>query len=360
MRQLPLTKIAMLFATCWVATTCHAASSLDKKIEATIKTTRADWGAPGIAVVVAVHDKIIYAGADGYANIESQAKASPNTVWRIASISKPVTATAIMQLVAAGKVKLDDPIWKYLPWYPHKREMVVTVRQLLTHTSGIRHYNDNEKVNQKHFNSIKDAAHIYSVDNDVLRFTPGTKYLYSSYGYALLAGIIEKASGLTYEEYIYENIFLPAGMRDSSLDFNDRIIANRSGHYRKGYYGDLQNAPYVDVSYKWAAGGVLASVIDMARFAIALDKEIILKSTAQQEAYTPYILKNGASTGYGLGWHVKKDKSNHLWVYHSGGATGGAAFLLRQPDKGLVVAIACNLEKPGNLKKLAMKIAKWV
>lgn len=322
-----------------------------------MQQTRKQWRVPGMAIAVVEHDRVVWMGADGLANVETGMAATPETVWRIASLSKPISATAIMQLVASGRLSLDDDIWKILAWYPRKHNKLITLRHILTHTSGIRHYRQHEKENMHHFVNSKDATHIYSVDDSLLRFTPGTDYLYSTYAYSLLAAVIEKATSLTFADYLKENIFKPAGMHNARLDKYRDIIPKRAAHYRIDYYGKLVNAPYVDVSYKWAAGGVLASIEDVADFAIALDKGVLLSPQIQKQVYESYRLPDGNLTGYGLGWHVMHDQKGRLWVYHAGGATGGAAFLLRAPELGFAVAIACNLERPGDIKALAFRIA---
>ena len=327
-----------------------------------MRETRAAWGAPGISVAIVENGRITWTGSDGLADVENRVAATPVTVWRIASVAKPISATAVMQLVEAGRIKLDEPIWTYIPWYPPKAEHVITVRHLLTNTSGIRHYKyeEGEKESTELFSSVEAGSHVHGVDREPLQFAPGTQYLYSSYAYLLLAGIVEQASGLTFEGYLRDRIFQPAGMDTAQLDRHREIIRQRASFYRKGEGGrGLFNAPYVDVSYKWSAGGILATVTDIARFAIALDDGKLLSEASRKESTTPYTLTSGASTDYGFGWHVSQE-GGRRWVYHSGGATGGAAWLLRVPDERFAVVFMCNLERPGDGRKLAMEIAKAV
>ncbi len=340
-----------------------ATDSRFAEVERLMKAARRAMLIPGMAVTVVEHDQIAWSGADGLADLEQQVLATPETVWRIASVSKPVAATATMQLVEQGKVKLDEPIWTYLPWYPRKGDAVITVRNILTHTSGIRHYDyeAGEKESAEYFPTVEAGSHVNGVDREPLQFTPGTKYLYSSYAYLLLAGIVERASGLSYEAWLREKIFAPAGMKSSSLDRNREIVAHRARFYRKTDSGTaVVNAPYVDNSYKWAAGGVLATADDLARFAMALDTGKLLGVDTLKFVYTENKLTDRKPTGYGLGWHVSTDQDGRLWAEHSGGATGGAAYLLRCPSEGLAIAILCNLERPGDLKKLSMEMARAV
>ena len=333
------------------------------EIDALLTKTRVAWNTPGMAVAVVEHDEITHMSADGFADVENRTRANAQTMWRIASVSKPIAATAIMQLVETGAVKLDEPIWTYIPWYPRKAGNVITVRHILTHTSGIRHYDyaTGEKESLEYYPTVEAGSHVNGVDREQLQFTPGTSYLYSTYAYLLLAGIVEKASGLSYEAYLAEKIFAPAGMKTACLDRNRELIPNRARFYRKGDSGkEVFNAPYVDSSYKWAAGGVMGTVEDLARLAIALDTGKLLKPATTVQVLTPFTLPNGASTGYGLGWHVETDREGRQWVYHSGGATGGAAFVMRVPADGLAIVLLCNLERPGDMKKLSMDMARSI
>ena len=366
-RKFPVKKLSVLLALAVSFSSARAepapADPRFAAVERLIKTARAAMLIPGLTVAVVEHDQIVFTTSDGYADLENKLPAAATTMWRIASISKPIAATATMQLVEQGKIKLDEPIWTYVPWYPHKGAHVITVRHILTHTSGIRHYDyeAGEKESMEYFPTVEAGSHLNGVDREPLKFTPGAGYLYSSYAYLLLAGIVESASGLSYEAWLREKIFAPAGMATACLDKNRELIPHRARFYRKTDSGTaVINAPFVDVSYKWAAGGILATAADLAHFAIALDTGKLLSAESLKLVYTENKLTDGKPTGYGLGWHVETDQSGRLWAEHSGGATGGAAFLLRAPADGLAIVILCNLERPGDLKKLARSLAAAV
>src|SRR5512132_2422744 len=153
--------------------------SLADRALARIRAGRIEAGAPGISAAIARGDKIVWSGADGLADIENDVPARAATVYRIASISKPIAATALMQLVERGRVSLDDPVRKYLPFFPDKGGLTLTVRHVLTHTSGIRHYKPGEMESVIRYDNIAEAAKIF--EDDPLLFTPGTKYSYSTY-----------------------------------------------------------------------------------------------------------------------------------------------------------------------------------
>lgn len=328
-----------------------------------MKSARTAMRIPGISVAVVERDKLIFTMSDGFADLENQTPAAAHTLWRIASVSKPIAATAAMQLVEQGKLKLDEPIWTYVPWYPRKGANIITVRHVLTHTSGIRHYDyeAGEKESTEYFPTVEAGSHIHGVDREPLKFTPGSRYLYSSYAFLLVAGFVESAGGLSFEGYLKENVFGPAGMTTARLDRNRDLIPHRARFYRKTDSGtSVVNAPFVDVSYKWAAGGILATATDLANYAIALDTGKLLSAPSLKATYADHKLTDGSSTAYGLGWHIATDKSGRFWAEHSGGATGGAAYLLRAPSEGVAIALLCNLERPGELKKLAHDMAQVV
>src|SRR5919109_3491269 len=167
-------------------------------------------GAPGMSVAVVLDDRLAWSDGFGLADVENDVPARANTVYRIASISKPIAATAVMQLVERGRVSLDDPIQKYVPRFPAKGDQTITVRHLLTHTSGIRHYRGGEMESSREYETVIDALSIFQ--DDPLLFAPGTKYSYSTYAYNLLGAVVEAASGLNFETYLRTQVWGPAGM----------------------------------------------------------------------------------------------------------------------------------------------------
>jgi len=312
-------------------------------------------GAPGMSVAVVVDDRIAWQGAAGQAGVEHAVPARADTVYRIASISKPVAATAVMQLVERGRVSLDDPIRKHAPFFPDKGGRPLTIRHVMTHTSGIRHYRPGEMESMTRYGTIEEASAIFR--DDPLLFTPGTRYSYSTYAYNLLVAVVEQASGLTYEAYLSEHILGPAGMAATRLERAEEIVPHRSGQYVRAGSG-VRHAGYADLSVKWAGGGVISTAGDLARFHIALDEGRLLKPETLREMYTPARLADGSATTYGLGWQVTTDDKGRTWIAHSGGATGGTTYLLRNPAAKVAVAILCNIEGAGNLRTLAMDIAE--
>jgi CubicO group peptidase (beta-lactamase class C family) len=319
-----------------------------------VESARLEWGAPGVSVAVAVDGEIAWARGFGLADVENGVEARADTVYRIASISKPMTATAVMQLVEQGKIGLDDLASTHVPDFPD-RGLGITLRHLLSHTSGIRHYNGGEFDLKDHFDSIDSALQIFK--DDPLLFTPGTKYSYSSYAFNLLGAVVEKASGLAFEAYLNEKVWGPAGMRETRLEHQGEIVPRRARQYvRRG--GEVQNAPFADLSVKWAGGGMISTVEDLARFAIALDRGILLKPDTLELMYKPMTLVDGSRTEYGLGWDTRVDEKGRRWIAHGGGATGGSTYILRLPEKRFAVAIAANIQDAGDRRALGLKIAE--
>ncbi len=334
------------------------ATDVSVDLEKIVTEAREEFGTPGISVAVVENDEIVWAEGYGLADVENEVPAKADTIYRIASISKPMAATALMQLVEQGRVDIDEPVQKYVPYFPEK-PLTITLRHILTHTSGIRHYNPGEFNMKEHFDTLPDAIRIFK--DDPLLFTPGTLFHYSSYAFNLIAGAIENASGLTFEAYMKEKIWEPAGMSDTRLEHQGPIVPHRARQYVKaGSNGRVRNAPYADLSVKWSGGGIISTVEDLARFHIALNTGKLLETATQAEMFKPYTLADGNVSNYGLGWRINKDDQGRTWIEHGGGATGGSSYLLRYPEGKLAVAIICNVEDAGDRQGLALRIAEAV
>jgi serine beta-lactamase-like protein LACTB len=310
--------------------------------------------APGLAVALVKNDKLAWTEGFGFADVENEVPVRPNTAFRIASISKPITATAVMQLVQRGLVGLDDPIQRYVPSFPDKGAPV-SIRHLLTHTSGIRHYKDGEFDNKESYDSLEQAFTIFK--DDPLLFPPGSKYSYSTYGYNLLAGVIERVSGVSFEQYLERHIWGPAEMADTRLEHPQEIVKHRARQYVHDEAAGLRNAPYADLSIKWAGGGMISTASDLARFHIALNRGKLIDPKTLDEMYTTATLTDGTKTEYGLGWQSVLAEGRR-WIAHSGGATGGTTYLLRSPEDKLAVVILANVQNARGLRELALAYAK--
>ncbi|MCY4628910.1 MAG: serine hydrolase [Acidobacteria bacterium] len=329
--------------------------TLDETLAAIVADARDAAGSPGLSAAVAVDGELIWSGASGLADVENGVPATADSVYRIASISKPVAGVALMQLVDRGAVDLDAEVQTYFPAFPEK-EHPVTVRHLMTHTSGIRHYNPGEMDMKDHFDTIEAAIEIFK--DDPLLFEPSTQYSYSSYAWNIVAGIVENVSGQTFDEYMHENVWGPAGMDATYLEHQGEIVPNRVRQYVKHDDDEgVLNAPFADLSIKWAGGGMISRAPDLVRFALALDAETILSADAHDRMTTPYRLADGTMSEYALGWRISTDDTG-TWVAHSGGATGGSTRLLRLPERGVAVAVFSNVQSAEGLAETARRLAE--
>jgi serine beta-lactamase-like protein LACTB len=297
-------------------------------------------GVPGVALAVAVDGKLVYSEGFGYADLEERVPAWPTTKFRIGSISKPLTAVALMKLVEAGRVDLDAPVEKYVPSFPDKGA-VITVRMVAGHLGGIRHYKDDEFTIQKHYDHVLDGLKIF--EDDPLVSPPGTKFNYSSYGFNLLSAVVESASGEDFLAYMQGHVWGPLGLVHTMADQNRQIVEERSRFYDLAKDGTVENAPFVDNSYKWAGGGFLSTAEDLVRFGSALLQPGFLKADTLKTMFTSQKTTAGEETGYGMGWGVGKSKSGKMIYEHSGGSVGGTSQLIVYPETHVVAALVTNL-----------------
>jgi len=216
-----------------------------------------------------VEGKIRWQKAYGLADVENAVPAETSTVFRIASVTKPLTATAAMQLAEHGKLDLDAPVQKYAPSFPAKAQ-TITTRQLLGHLSGIRHYKAGEGERTTHYDSLATALEIFK--DDALVREPGTGFTYSTFGYTLLGVAIEGASGMRYTDYMRTNVFEPAGMSHTQADDPSVIVPKRARGYSPKVYGQFdgqwRNAALMDPSYKLPGGGMLSTVAVSGRLTV--------------------------------------------------------------------------------------------
>jgi serine beta-lactamase-like protein LACTB len=297
-------------------------------------------GIPGISLAVAVDGKLVYSEGFGYADLEQRVPVWPTTKFRIASISKPLTAVGLMELVQAGKVDLDAPVQKYVSSFPDKGA-VITVRMIAGHLGGIRHYKGDEFEIKNHYDSVLEGLKIFEADP--LVSPPGTKFNYSSYGFNLVSAVIESASGENFLSYMQGHVFTPLGLVHTTADQNTQIVEQRSRFYELPKDAPIQNAPYVDNSYKWAGGGFLSTAEDLVRFGSALLQPGILNSQSLKTMLTSQKTTEGEETGYGIVWGVHKTSSGKTVYEHAGGAVGGTSDLIAYPESRVVIAVIANL-----------------
>ncbi len=309
-------------------------------VESAISAEMSRREIPGLSVALVVDRQLKWTNGYGLSDLENEVPARAATVYRLGSVSKPITATAILQLSERGRLDLDTPIQKYCPAFPEK-PWPITARQLLAHLGGVRHYRDGELELTRHYPGVAEGLAVFK--DDPLVQEPGTKYLYSTFGYNLLGCAVEGAAGRSFADYLRENVFRPAEMEKARPDDVFAIIPNRAQGYARDGSGHLRNADLADMSYKVPGGGLIATAADVARFAQALESGTLLGKDTLEKMLTPQKTREGTPTAYGLGLTIG-ERNGRREAWHTGGQARVSAVLYLQPDQGLAIALLCNLE----------------
>lgn len=339
-----------------VCAACHGAVA-DKtadRIDSIVKSAMEKRHIPGVSVAVMKAGRPVAMRGYGMANLELRVPASPATVYEIGSLTKQFTATAVMMLVEEGKIGLDDPIGKYLDGLPDAWGGV-TIRHLLTHTSGIKSY-----TNLPSFlpNLRKDykPEEIPRLSYELpLEFTPGDRFAYNNTGYFLLGMILEKVSGKSYGDLLRDRIFSPLGMTSTRINSLRDVIPNRAGGYDWSGTG-YKNAEYLSMTQPGAAGVLVSTVQDMAKWDAALYGDRLLKKSSLQQMWTPFTLNSGTKSNYGFGWSIS-NSPGHRSVAHGGGIPGFTTEIRRFLDDKLTVVVFTN-SGSGSPGSLAQSIAE--
>lgn len=297
---------------------------------------------PGIAVTVTKDSSTIWQKGYGYANIETQNPVdAESTLFRVASISKPIAATGLARMVMDSIIDLDASLYTYVPYFP-KKEYDFTIRQLGGHLSGIRSYKGKEFINNKPL-SIKEGIVLFK--DDPLLFKPGTDYLYTSYNWNLIALAMEEASGTPFETYIKENVFVPLQLQHTMAETQD-MLTGKAVFYNRRRRRKFREAPLLNNYYKLASGGYLSTSADMARLGNAyLYGNFIPESVAAQ--FLTAQRTTAKSTYYGVGWEVSLDRKRRPYYGHIGNGIGAYGFLYVYPEHKMVFSMLINVTNPG-------------
>jgi CubicO group peptidase (beta-lactamase class C family) len=321
-------------------------------VDALVQAHMKDRLIPGLSLAVIKDGKVVLVKGYGLANVEHNVPAKPETIYQSGSMGKQFTATAVMMLVEDGKLGLDDRISKYLDGTPEAWKEI-TVRHLLTHTSGIKNYSPKDLNYRQDYTEeeLQKKAASFPLD-----FAPGEKWRYSNTGYVLLGIVIHKASGEFYGDLLSRRVFKPLGMETARIINEPDIIPNRAAGYTPKN-GQLKNQDWVSPSLNTTADGSLyLSVLDMAKWDAALSTEKLLKKESLEQMWTPVKLRDGKTEPYGFGWAVREIKG-HRVVEHGGVWQGFAAAIVRYRDDKLTVVIMTN-QTAGNPGKLALVLAE--
>ncbi|MBI3653716.1 MAG: serine hydrolase [Acidobacteria bacterium] len=300
------------------------------------------------AVLVAKGGKVVLSKGYGMASYELEAPNTPQTKFRLGSITKQFTGMAIAQLVERGLLNVEDPITKYLPDFPKETGDKVTVYHLLTHTSGIPSFTNFTDYKQIKMNPFSGEKLLAWLKDKPLEFTPGEKFKYNNSGYFLLGYIIEKVSGKSYEQYLQENIFAPLGMKNTGYDHSNVVLQNRaSGYSVKGK--ELENAEYLDMSVPGGAGALYSTVEDLYLWDRALYTEKLLKKATLEKIFTPF------KSNYAWGWFVD-EQFKHKRITHGGGIDGFNTTIARFVNDDVFI-VALSNRTPAALAAMSERLA---
>ena len=296
---------------------------------------------PGCAIMVR-HNGNVVTGGYGIANLEHDVKVTPKTVFQSASVGKQFTDMAVMLLVDEGKLSLDDPVSKYFKDLKLPDEWSgITVRHLLTHTSGLGNY-PKWLTYQEYYD---ENGLLNMVTMERLCYGPGERFEYSNLGYATLGILIHQVSGELYGDFLQKRVFDPLGMKHTRVISEEDVIQNRAA----GYFLDDNNHPknqvWVSPTFNSTADGTLYfTVEDLAKWAEALDAKRLLSPASFEQTWTPFKLKDGTNGPhpYGFGWFIDRTNSGHRKLWHDGGWQGFSAYIARYPNDHLTVATLCN------------------
>jgi len=324
------------------------------QITTLLETLRDEAKAPGASAAIMVKGELVYSGGVGFADIENEVPLNGRSVHNIGSVSKLHGVIAIMQLVEQGRIDLDAEIQTWVPWFPRK-QAPITLRHILTHTSGIRHYQDGEfgegeVLRFRQFDDIETASMRWR--DDPLLFSPGSHWHYSSYATNLLQAVIEQVSGQALETYLEEHLWMPANLTATQFDVPARIVLRRArGYVFNAETNTLTNAVQENVSYKYVGGGILSSDEDSVRLAHALNTGRLLKPDTIAEMYRPQLgpeILPAPDAGQadtpvlGLIWWLETADDGREYQGHAGSVKGTLSYLLNDSARDVVVAVHVN------------------
>lgn len=310
---------------------------------------------PGATVIVTKDGATVFRKAYGMADVAKRQAMDAAMSLRLGSITKQFTAVGILMLAEQGKLSVTDEITRFLPDYPTQGKKI-TIEHLLTHTSGIQSFTGRRGYMATIAQDVSVEQMIDRFKNDPMQFEPGSRYAYNNSGYFLLGAIIEKVSGQPYAKFLEQRIFVPLAMDQTAYEGHERGKGAHAVGHSKALSSFGPSAP-ISMTQPYAAGSLVSSVDDLARWEAAVAGGKLLKAASWKQAFTPYKLSTGAITGYGYGWHIGK-LNGSVRISHGGSINGFSAYALRLPEKKLFVAVLSNTDSGlANPEFIAMKAA---
>ncbi len=316
------------------------AQSEKEQIDSYFQKAVTDYNVPSISAGILVDGKIIWTGTAGFSDIEQQIKPTEETLYRIGSISKVLTTALVLRLSETGKLNLQDPVQKYLPDYPLDKKGPIKINHLLSHTSGIDHYKGKETRSFVNYDNLRDASRLF--ESRKLKFEPGTRYKYTSYGFTLLGAVIEAATGKSYADNLKELVLEKAGMTNTFIEDRNNMNSAQAKLYKKKgneIIPDVDN----DLSNIYPAGGLISTATDLLLFYEAWrNGKLITNDHVDQMLKAIEFNGEVLDENAGLGWNIWKH-NKHGWVCHRiGGQSGTSALLISYREQGVTVALLSN------------------
>ncbi len=330
-------------------------ADLAATIDAIARQEIEEDGGVGMTIGVARGDDILHLEGYGLANVELSVPASAESVYRIGSITKMFTAAGILLLVEDGTLTLDDPLTRWIPDYPADPGDHITVRHLLTHTSGLVNLTDLPDHRAIMRDDLTHEEVLKRFSGRPSLFAPGEQFRYGNSGYYLLGMIIENASERDYETFLRERLLDPLELESTTYDRHLKIIPNRAAGYGR-WGGNLVNAPFVSMKTPFAAGALASTAEDLIRWSRALATAKLLKPESFKAMTTPGRLNDGTTTPYGFGCFVGT-LDGHPHVHHGGSIPGFVAELAYFPDQDLTVVVLTNAGR-NSPRRIADRIAR--
>jgi CubicO group peptidase (beta-lactamase class C family) len=343
-------RIALALLTCALLL-CGCAVDTVRQTEAVDALMhRYEGKVPGASLLVVRNGLPVVRRGYGMADLEQGIAATPATNYRLASVTKQFTAASILLLAEDGRLHLDDRVRQWLPSLPHAAD-TITIRHLLTHTGGLIDYEDIMPPGTT--KQLRDADVLRLLEaEDRTYFKPGSNYRYSNGGYAMLALIVEKASGKRFQDFLHERIFLPLGMSHTLAYVQGGPAVDHRAYGYTEAQGTWQRTDQSPTSAVLGDGGIYSSIDDMAKWDAALYDDRLLSDASRKLAFTPATKTDDPTIEYGFGWRITGET---LW--HSGESIGFRNVIVRYPKRHMTVILLTNRNDPEPYRT-ALDIAK--
>lgn len=310
---------------------------------------------PGFSIAVSQKGKIVYAEGFGYSDVAKKIPVNPETQFRTASCAKVITITALGKLLQEGKLDLNARIDKYLPNLPPDYR-AITPLQLAGHLSGLPHYADDDKIENRFYNSTVEALQVFS--HQKLLTPPGTKYSYSTHGFTVLSAIMEKISGMAFLDYLSKELLKPLNMKNTGPDLRKhQSYPNLARLYDFKDHQLVEESNPEDVSYKWAGGGLISTPSDLVKLTFAYTNGFLKKETVQQ-MFKPQHLLSGEIVQIGVGWRISKDIYGRNVIEHAGGMEGARTVVCMFPDQETAISLMVNASWASSIEETAHLFAQ--